>query len=258
MITEWIKCRMIGSPLHRPAEALRHLSNLPKRLRFPELNDIFQEGPRAHQVIAETVTDGMHCVDVGCHLGSVLSEFTRLSPTGNHTAIEPLPYKAAWLRQRYPQVNVVEAAVSESVGDVDFTWNRSRPGFSSLSGADLNGDLLQRVQVRTLPLDDMVDCNTQVGFLKIDVEGAELLALRSARRILSTDRPTVLFECARRSTNAMGFEVDDVFRVLTDDYNYRVMFLHEYLGDRKSLDLESFCESMVYPFKAFNFVAVPE
>ncbi|MGI9427532.1 MAG: FkbM family methyltransferase [Bythopirellula sp.] len=257
MISEWVKHRVIGSPLHRPAEFLRELGTLPKRLRHPELRDIFLEGPRARAVIAQAVVDGMNCLDVGCHLGSVLSEFMRRSPTGRHFAIEPLPYKAAWLRKRYPKVNVVEAAVSEAEGEVEFTWNKSRPGFSSLAAEGLNGDQLQRLKVQTQPLDSIVPPSHKIGFMKVDVEGAELMAFRSAKRLLSEDRPTVLFECAKRSTNALGFEVDQVFELLTQQYDYSVMYLHENLSDRQPLDLDTFKQSMVYPFKAFNFVALP-
>ncbi len=257
MLTEWIKHRVIGSPLQRPAESLRHLATLPKRLRHPELRDIFLEGRRASVVIGRSVTEGMHCLDVGCHLGSVLSEFVRHSPSGQHIAIEPLPYKAAWLRKRYPQVEIIEAAVSEAEGDVEFTWNKSRPGFSSLAKESPNGDEVESVRVRTLPLDEIVPVDRKIGFMKIDVEGAELMALRSARRILTQDRPAVLFECARRSTEALGFQVDEVFTTLTNEFGYQVMYLHEYLNGRQLLDLETFKQSMFYPFKAFNFMAVP-
>lgn len=257
MISEWVKHRVIGSPLHRPAEYVRHLATLPRRLRNPELRDIFLEGPRSREVIARTVERDMNCLDVGSHLGSVLSEMIRYAPDGRHTAIEPLPYKAEWLRKKYPQATVIEAAVSEIEGEVEFSWNKSRPGFSSLASEGPAGDQIERVKVCTRPLDEMVPSNRPIGFLKVDVEGAELMAFRSAKRIMTKDRPTVLFECARRSTNALGFEVDQVFDVLTNEYDYSVMYLHEYLGERTELDLEAFKKSMFYPFKAFNFVAVP-
>ena len=121
MLTEWLKHRVIGSPLHRPAEFFRELATVPKRIRHPELRDILLEGPRTRAVIANTVQDEMNCLDVGCHLGSVLSEFVRHSPRGKHTAVEPLPYKVAWLRKRYPQAQIVEAAVSEAEGEIEFT-----------------------------------------------------------------------------------------------------------------------------------------
>lgn len=258
MLAEWIKHRVIASPLYRPAESLRELASLRKRLRNPELSDIFQEGPRAREVIARTVTDGMHCLDVGCHLGSVLREIVTHSPGGQHTAIEPLPYKARWLRKTYPKVEIVEAAVAEEAGQIEFTWNKSRSGFSSLAGGGLANDIVERLTVQTLRLDDIVPAERTIGFMKVDTEGAELMAFRSAERILTADRPIVLFECARRSTEALGFQVDDVFTTLTDHYGYRVMYLQEYLGNRQPLDIDTFKKSMFYPFKAFNFVAVPQ
>lgn len=257
MFSEWVKHRVIGTPLHAPAEYARHLMALPKRLRNPELRDVFLEGWRTRQVIANAIRPGMNCLDVGCHLGSILSEIVRHSPHGKHTAIEPLPYKAEWLRNRYPRVNVVEAAVSESAGEVEFTWNKSRPGFSSLANEGLEGDELERLKVSTRALDEIVPEDQPIGFMKIDVEGAELMAFRSAKRIMSQDRPTVLFECAVRSTNALGFEVDQVFDLLTEEYDYSVMYLHEFLNGRATLNLEGFKQSMRYPFKAFNFVATP-
>lgn len=258
MFSEWVKHRVVGTPLQRPVEYARHVWGLPKRLRNPELRDIFLEGPRSRQVITKAVQPGMNCLDVGSHLGSVLSQMISRSPQGRHIAVEPLPYKAEWLRKRYPKVKVVEAAISESAGDVEFTWNKSRPGFSSLAHEGLEGDELEYLKVCTRPLDEIVPADEPIGFMKIDVEGAELMAFRSAKRIMSQDRPTVLFECARRSTNALGFEVDQVFNLLTEEYDYSVMYLHEYLSGQQTLDLDGFKQSMFYPFKAFNFVAMPK
>lgn len=258
MLTEWVKHRVIGSPLQRPAELMRDLATLPKRMRHPELRDIFLESQRSRSVVAKAVTNGMNCVDVGSHLGSMLSEILRHSPTGQHIAVEPLPYKARWLEQRFPQATIVEAAISEVAGEVEFTWNKSRPGFSSLAKEGLNGDEIERLRVPTQPLDEIVLADRKIGFLKVDVEGAELMAFRSAKRILTEDRPTILFECAQRSTNALGFEVDQVYTVLTDEYKYAVMFLHEYLGEQRPLDINVFKQAMKYPFKAFNFVALPQ
>ena len=257
MIAEWVKHRMIGTPLQRPAEFVRELAMLPKRIRYPELRDVCLEGQRLRRVISNAVRDGMNCLDVGCHLGSVFSELTRRSPSGKHIAIEPLPYKVAWLRKKFPQSQIVEAAVSDRDGEVEFSWNKSNPGFSSLAEQGPDGHKIERVKVRSLPLDQIVPAGHRIDFMKVDAEGAEFMVFRSAQRILSEYRPTVLFECARRSTQALGFEVDQVFDVLTAEHDYSIMFLHEYLADRRPLDLPAFKQAMIYPFQAFNFVAVP-
>src|SRR5688572_28907092 len=95
---ERIASTLIGTPLQGPAQRLLRLRGLAQRLRHPELREIYLEGERIDKLMQVTITDGMNCIDVGCHLGSVLQRIIRLSPTGRHVAVEPLPYKAAWLR----------------------------------------------------------------------------------------------------------------------------------------------------------------
>lgn len=254
---EWIKHRLIGTPLQGPLESARDLLSYAKSRRHPDLRHIFQEGRTARAVLSRCVRPGMNCLDVGCHLGSVLSEFVRLAPGGAHYAVEPLPHKAAWLRKRYPRATIVEAAITEEEGEIKFSWNRSRSGFSSIASDRPGDDQIERVTVRTCPLDSVVPETVPVGFLKVDTEGAELMAFRSAERILTRDRPPVLFECARRSTLAMGFEVEDVFKTLTERYGYEVMYLDGFLENGSPLTLDEFTGAMVYPFRAFNFMAVP-
>jgi FkbM family methyltransferase len=74
----------------------------------------------------------MNCIDIGAHLGSVLSIIKELSPRGKHIAIEPVPYKYQWLKQKYPDVEVLQVAVSDTVGEVDFYLQSQRSGFSGL------------------------------------------------------------------------------------------------------------------------------
>src|SRR5262249_36268677 len=103
---ERIVSSVIGTPLQRPAEHLRRLWQLPRRLRYPELREIYLEQERIYSLIGRTITPAMNCIDVGCHLGSFLYNIIRLSPYGKHIAVEPIPYKADWLRRRFPAVEV--------------------------------------------------------------------------------------------------------------------------------------------------------
>ena len=52
-------------------------------------------------------------MDIGCHIGSMLSTILRLAPRGQHWAFEPTPSKAAWLRAKFPEVEVREMALTE-------------------------------------------------------------------------------------------------------------------------------------------------
>ena len=75
---------VIGTPFQRPAEGLKRLKGLPHRLKHPELREVFLEDDRIERLIKNTIIDGMNCIDVGCHLGSVLHTITSQSPHGRH------------------------------------------------------------------------------------------------------------------------------------------------------------------------------
>ncbi|MFI5457592.1 MAG: FkbM family methyltransferase [Isosphaerales bacterium] len=55
----------------------------------------------------------------------------------------------------------------------------------------------------------------RIGFLKIDVEGAEFHVLRGARRVLGESQPIVLFECAREGLTNFGLTASQFFSLLT-------------------------------------------
>jgi FkbM family methyltransferase len=247
---------LIGSPLQRPAESLRWLKGLPKRLKHPELREIYLEDDRMEMVIKNTISDGMNCIDVGCHLGSVLHKFTSQSPNGHHIAVEPLPYKAQWLRRRYPRVDVHQVALGEEECRVSFFFNPRRSGFSGLRihGA-ANG--IEKIEVECKRLDDIVSKDHRIDFLKVDVEGGEYGVIRGARRIIAESRPLILFECTNSGLSNFGSSPSQIFSLFNDELGYRVFFLKNWLSGESHLSLSEFEASMIYPFKAFNFVAAP-
>src|SRR3954466_5163370 len=107
--TQWyerLASALAASPLEQPARMLRRLKDLPGRLRHPELREIHLEDARIARFMRSTVSDAMNCVDVGCHLGSLLGQIVHFAPNGRHAAVEPVPYKAAWLRKKFPAVAI--------------------------------------------------------------------------------------------------------------------------------------------------------
>ena len=108
------------------------------------------------------------------------------------------------------------------------------------------------------PLDDLVPEKKSIGFIKLDVEGAELYVFKGARRIFAESRPIVLFECAASGISSFGITPDEIFGFITADLDYRIYLLKDWLGQGAALDLPRFESAMIYPFQAFNFVAAPE
>jgi FkbM family methyltransferase len=254
-LREYIASSIIGTPLRKPAEALRSLIGLRQRRKNHELGEIFLERERSRMVLRRTITPEMNCVDVGCHLGSVLDEIVRLAPRGRHIAIEPLAYKVAWLRRKFPQVEIHELAVGEEDAIVDFYYQPRSSAFSGLR--KYGGGEATSISVRCRRLDDIVPPDRRIGLLKVIVEGGEYGVFRGARRILAESRPIILFECSRSGLDTFGFSASQVFGFLTQEAGYRVFLMKDWLSDGQPLDLARFEDSMVYPFKAFNYLAAP-
>lgn len=78
-----------------------------------------------------------------------------------------------------------------------------------------------RLQVPVVALDDYLRPEQRVSLIKIDAEGAELAIFRGARRILSEERPWLVFECEKR--HLTEGTVEDVFGFL-DRLGYEGFF----------------------------------
>jgi hypothetical protein len=113
------------------------------------------------------------------------------------------------------------------------------------------------LQVRCRRLDDVVDETTPIGFVKVDVNGGELHAMRGGRRLLRAARPFILLGCTQRGLDDHGVEADEVFEFFVGEAGYRIFLLKDHLSGGKPLDAAAFRTSMVYPFQALNYAIVP-
>ena len=253
---ERLAARLIGTPLQRPAEWLRRLKGARDRHAHPELAELYREGERTQQVVRRVIRRDSCCIDIGCHIGAFLQTITSLAPTGRHHAFEPVPHKAAWLRRKFPGVTVHQIALGESNGSVEFFVDTARTAMSGFRTAAHGA--AQALQVPCRRLDDvMIAPDANVGFIKLDVNGAELLVLRGAERLLLRDRPFVLLECTAGGLANHGIDPDDVIGFLQVRVGYRLYLLRDFLTGGPALDAAGLRASMTYPFEAFNFAAAP-
>jgi FkbM family methyltransferase len=137
-------------------------------------------------------------VDVGANCG----EWTAwLAERFDHVlALEPDPRAAADLRGKLPKnVALIEAACCESPGIVDFYLRRVPDQSSLLATHPIGGagqceaPAIGRIQVNALTMDGILDSSRnlfgcdEIDFVKLDIEGAEHLALAGATPALFTN-----------------------------------------------------------------------
>lgn len=256
-MNDYLKHLFIRTPLERPLSRLRGLLGYRWRRAHPELVEIFAEPARIEQVVRRILGESSNCIDIGCHLGSMLNLIVTLAPKGRHMAFEAMPQKAKWLKRKFPEVDVRAMALSDRAGDVTFYQNVKKTGFSGLRPHADPGDRLAELVVPCERLDAVVPEQQRVDFIKLDVEGAELLVLRGGEKLLRQQRPSILFECTTSGLTQFDVTPRDMYRYLTEGLPYRVYLLKSWLNGDAPLEFGAFEKAMVYPFQAFNFVATP-
>ena len=171
---------------------------------------------------AQVLRPGDTVVEVGGHIGYLSLWFAELvGRAGRIVVFEPGQNNLPYLRENVAaagNVEIVEAAVSDRNGEATFyvegltgqnnsllgdyarfAENRQR-AFSKVS--------YQEQQVQTVRLDDFVQRRgLHVDLIKIDIEGAEYLALSGAKKLLAEQRPMLMVEVTQRQ--------DEVFELLT-------------------------------------------
>ena len=173
------------------------------------------------------IAPGDIALDCGSHAGQMSTFFGLIAgPAGKVVAFDPFP-------QNYYQVeaqaklnslsNLVSAraGVGTSAGRV-----RVSNGQQMTAGRD-TPSISDEVEIDIVPLDDYIDLKP--SFLKLDVEGAEVAALRGAQKLLRACKPKIFIEVHTGMLDRFGHSLTDLFNALPADV-YDVRFKVEGAG----------------------------
>ena len=242
-----LKAHLVGTSLEPLAHRTRWVMGALQRFRHPELWELYLEEKRLPLILSMILTKTC-CMDVGAHIGSFLSLLIRFAPAGPHIAIEPSSTKARILRRRFPNVLVLEEAVSDHDGYASYSENEQLPGFSKL------GDGPNSYNVRTRRIDSIpIRC---LDFIKLDIEGHELAALRGATDTIKHFKPALMFECGTEYV-ADKIDKEALYSEITDCLGYQIYSFGDFLFNKGSLSFDEFKKCGIYPFRALNFLAFP-
>ena len=253
MIALRIKAAVVGSPFHRIAQGFRWLAKFPQRYRHPEMWEVYLEERRLPSVLRRLLKPDSNGVDVGCHIGSFLHLLNSIAPNGEHTAIEPSEMKGQWLARKFPKTHILNIAVADFTGRSTFEENTSRPGLSKLNDQVVPGKNYNNYyEVDVERLDDIL--TERVDFIKIDIEGGELSALRGAEKTIERSRCPILFECGSEYNKDKPSR-RDLYDFLIDR-GYKIFTFGDFLFDKGPMEFDEFRRCGLYPFRAFNFIAL--
>jgi FkbM family methyltransferase len=150
--------------------------------------------------VRQQVKRGMAVLDVGANLGWFTTHLSLLvGKNGRVDAFEPRSDLLDLLvktiaENRLTNVTTHNFALGSQNSNGQMIWSAHdiNPGGTNLVSTDFAAPeiIAQPVLVRTL--DSCI--SHRIDFIKIDVEGAELLVFKGAQRMLTKDRPVILVE----------------------------------------------------------------
>jgi FkbM family methyltransferase len=209
-------------------------------LRDPEARNVFLKRcfePDFFRTALAVLSDGGTFFDCGANFG--LCTFGLLPMIkgdrlvchlfeANHDLVRFLKTSSALFPAT--RIEVIEGCLSDRHGVSRFHINTDSPGKSHVAG---NGTAVQR----NIVLDDYLDANriNAVRFLKMDIEGQELTALRGFSKALNRGAIEVIyFEVRTELLHRYGFAAEDVVQFLSQ-CGFRVFYCRERdLADRST------------------------
>lgn len=182
--------------------------------------------PNEFAFLVEFLRPGMTFVDAGANDGLYSLFASRLVGTqGKVIAIEPSSRELARLTSnirlnRLANVTIVPVAVSDHRGTVGLrVADFEHAGHNTLGDFSYPETSTEGIEdVAVEPLDDVIERLELewIDVVKLDVEGAEHLALEGAERSLRVHRPIVLLELFDAALRKQGSTGEDVLSFLTN------------------------------------------
>lgn len=191
--------------------------------------------PEVRKEFERIASRGVNVIDIGANIGYYTVLATKLIGADKRVfSFEPQERIVGKLRRnvelnRPCNVEIFPFALSDTAGTVVF--NLPAEGKEAYGSIHANGrfDVVKTVEVETRRLDDFLAelGNPKIGLLKMDAEGAELLILRGATKLLSSpDKPELIFEANEDNCKPFGYCVFDILQFV-HSFGYRLRQLNE-------------------------------
>jgi FkbM family methyltransferase len=247
---------ILGTSLGRSALKLREKIVLVKAALFePEIVGTLANDQLSTYFITKLCKPNMIFIDVGSHIGSIISEVMHSDDTVKVIGVEAIPQKVKKLKQKFPNVEIHCCAVGASAGNVSFYINKKHSGYSSLlNPSETTSESIIVITVPIMTLDSLVPPHN-VDAIKIDVEGAELGVLRGSKDILKSCRPTIMFESGPQAGTGVANDKNDIYGFLSE-FGYQILLPNRLAHIDDGMSEIEFIRSHYYPRNTTNYFAV--
>lgn len=167
-------------------------------------------------------------IDAGANIGSYSLFCSSKASSGHVYSFEPIEINIKQIKENIrlsnkKNITVVEKGLWNKNETLTFSIEKSSENnlgtftASSLKNSDME------IKCKVVTLDSFVDENNikRLDYIKMDIEGAELFALKGALSTVKKFRPTILMEINKVACERFNYKCQDLFEILKE-FNYKV------------------------------------
>lgn len=180
------------------------------------------------------------CVfDIGAWVGNTAEQYSGYFPEAVVHAFEPFPDSFSELERKSenPKFNIIpnKLAVSDEIGKSTFhsnvieTTNSLLPSVNANPKHDYTRETKTKIEVDTITIDQYCEDHNidQINIIKMDIQGAELAALKGATNMLKGSRIDIIFCEVNFIEMYEGSPLYHDLAVFLEEYDYQ---LHNFYG----------------------------
>jgi len=196
-------------------------------------------------IIQALVTNDSVFIDVGANIGLVSLAILNKCPSCRVVSFEPSPntiqllLRTAQTSNFYERWHVIPKALGNDIGTLDFFAASPDMGaFDGFRDTKRAGET-KKVSVSVTTLDNEWEAmgKPTVSFIKIDVEGAEIMVLQGATNCIKHERPHILIEWSRDNLPTYNIEPHSILD-WASSVEYKIFSMPELIPINNPLDLK--------------------
>ncbi len=180
--------------------------------------------PKHVRLLRKNVKPGDYVVDIGAHIGYytlILADI--VGPTGKVYSFEPNPETFKILKKNvetngYKNVVLEQKAVSNKKGRIKLYLSKINTGDSRIHEvSDDESFKYKEFNVESVSLDSYFKNVKRINFFKMDIQGAEPLALEGMKKLLKTKNLKFTMEFSPENLHSFGFNPEKILNTLSKE-----------------------------------------
>ena len=231
------------------------------------LNQVYNEFDT--QTVKNQVKEGDIVLDVGAHIGYYTLMLAKSVGTkGKVFSFEPEPHNVEVLKKNisinnYLNITLESKGVSNTSKNCKLYSGLSSSGASRIFKPEriLSNYNKEPINIQTLVLDEYfskLDLLDKIDFVKMDIEGAEILALEGMQKILKKSKNLKLFiEFNKEALEDSGSNPKDLLDMLENN-GFMIYYVHDIKNKIIPADINLLMTSETYKTKTINLLCTKE